>query len=137
MEKISEIEVQVAGRRMPLRRVQLICPEPSLTKQHFVKDADIRTILARYAKTGILGDPTRKPIFGDFSQTDYEVSLNAVAHVKSNFELLAAPLRGRFNNDPAQLLAFIADPANKEEAIKLGLKKPDPEVPPVTPPPAV
>lgn len=143
--QLATIEVLVAGRRMPLNRVTLICDDPSLTKQAFSKDSDIRTILARYAKTGILGDPAKTPIFGDFSNTDYQASLDLVARVKSNFETLPVELRDRFDNSASNLLDFVADESNLKEAQELGLlEKPiatEPvAIPPVTaaiPPPAV
>lgn len=127
MTQISNVEVQVAGRRMPLNRVKTICEEPSLTKQSFTESTSIRKILERYAKTGILGDPSRTPIFGDFSKTDFVASLNLVSGIKSGFEKLNVRTRERFKNDPAELLEFLADEKNNDEAIKLGLR----EAPPV------
>lgn len=122
MPKISEVEVTIAGRNIKLNRVQLICNDPSLTQQNFTKTTDIKTILAKYAKTGILGDPTRKPIFGDFSRTDYETKLNDVANIKSQFEHLPAKTRERFNNNAGEMLDFLSDTKNDSEAVKLGLK---------------
>ena len=43
------------------------------------------------------------------------------------FDNLPSDVRNRFNNNPAQLLDFVADPENKEEAIELGLL-PKPEI---------
>ena len=50
--------------------------------------------------------------------------------------LLPAQMRSRFNNDPAELLKFIKDPANLDEAVKLGIlvKKEAPKGDPVPPP---
>nr|DAE25653.1 MAG TPA: Scaffold protein [Microviridae sp. ctMIi2] len=138
MTQIANIEVQIAGRRMPLNRVKLICEDPSLTKQSpFTDQANIKNILAKYAKTGILGDPTRTPIYGDFSQTEYTKSLNLVANIKTAFELQPVTIRQRFKNDPGEMLAFLSDEANNDEAIKLGLReKPAPPEIPTKPPTA-
>lgn len=139
MTQIATVEVLVAGRRMPLNRVKLICEDPSLTKQSpFTDQANIKNILAKYAKTGILGDPTRKPIYGDFSNPEtYEEALNLVANVKSGFENQPVDIRQRFKNDPGEMLSFLADEKNNEEAYKLGLKQrpaPSPDGSAVNPP---
>jgi hypothetical protein len=40
------------------------------------------------------------------------------------FEDLPAEVRFRFDNKPAELLKFMSDPANADEAIDLGLFEP-------------
>jgi hypothetical protein len=40
------------------------------------------------------------------------------------FEDLPAEVRFKFDNKPAELLKFMSDPANADEAIDLGLFKP-------------
>lgn len=129
MQKISEVEVTIAGRRLPLRRVQLICEDPSLTKQAFTKYQDIRYIIDQYTKTGIGLNHNPKPMYGDFTKANsegYLESLNVVANVNSQFEQLTPKIRERFNNKAINFLDFMADPANNEESIKLGLR-PKPE----------
>ena len=61
-------------------------------------------------------------MFGDFSQsTDYTSVVLALDASKRAFESLPSSIRRRFNNDPAELVKFLEDPANREEAEKLGL----------------
>lgn len=96
------------------------------TQQQFAKEADINNIMMQYQRTGILGNPLtgsgRTPMFGDFSTgTDFTSVQNRIVEVQRQFMRLPSNIRSRFNNDPAMLLDFIADPANKDEAIKLGL----------------
>ena len=44
------------------------------------------------------------------------------------FAALPSRVRQRFNNDPAELLEFLADESNREEAVFLGLiEKPEPQ----------
>lgn len=140
MTQIANVDVLIAGRRMPLVRVTLECADPSLTKQSFSKDSDIRNILAKYAKTGILGDQNRKPIFGDFTNTEYQTSLDLVANVNSSFEKLPVSIRDRFNNSPLDLIDFMADETNTDESVQLGLRehkqKPIAELVPAIPPTA-
>ena len=132
MQKISEVDVTIAGRRLPLRKVQLICEDPSLAKQSFAKAADIRYILERFAKTGVLPTSGSTPIYGDFTSATsegYQESLNLVASIKSKFERLPAELRDRFENDASKLLDFLSDEKNNEEAIKLGLREAEKPLP--------
>lgn len=109
--------------------------EPSMTQQHFKDEADINNIMARYQKTGVLVDPltqtTRKPMFDDFSELgDFRDHQQAVIDAQEMFMELPSRLRARFANDPAELLQWLSDPANKDEAIELGLfSKPPVESP--------
>jgi len=100
----------------------------SRTQQHFAKEADINNIMRRYQKTGILGNPAdglRKGFFGDFTMvSDFQTMVNQIQEAQLRFMALPALVRERFANDPAQLMAFIADPKNIEEGRKLGLIKP-------------
>lgn len=100
---------------------------PSKTRQSFKDECDINKIVERYRVTGMLTDPsipkTRNPFFGDFTQvTDYHQQAAQIASLNAEFEALPAKIRSRFQNDPGQMLDFLADEANTEEAVKLGLK---------------
>jgi len=73
--------------------------------------------------------------FGDFtSYDDYHSSLNQIIEAQDAFEALPSSMRKRFGNDPGELLAFLEDPANNEEAVKLGLRQAPPPPPPEAPP---
>lgn len=93
----------------------------SLTQQHPAKEADINTIVKRYLPTGALPSHGRQPIYGDFTSIDYMTMQNQIADIDTAFMRLPARLRGRFKNDPYQLMRFIDDPKNRPEAIRLGL----------------
>lgn len=102
---------------------------PSLTKQCFAADADINTIMDRYAKTGYMIDPsvnpTRKPQFGDFSDVPtYQEAQQILIDAEEQFSALPSKIRERFENDPVNLLDFMSNPANYEEAVKLGIVEP-------------
>lgn len=103
----------------------------SLTHQSFAAEADIRTIMARYGSTGSFIDSTvdcstRTPSYGDFSTLpDFHAAQNIVAQSVEHFESLNVNLRERFGYDPANLLEFLNDPANRQEAISLGIVSDD------------
>lgn len=103
--------------------VGLECKDPSLAKQSFKDECDVNNILAKWQATGVLPEGMSKDaMFGDFMDVcDYQTALNAVMDAQDMFMELPSSLRLRFENDPAKLLSFLQDPANKAEAISLGL----------------
>lgn len=96
---------------------------PSLTHQSFKAECDIRNIMHKYKRTGILTHATSaQAIYGDFVDVpDYQESLNIVIDAQNTFDSLPADLRKRFGNDPAHYLSFASDPNNRDEMIKLGM----------------
>ena len=105
------------------RRVYTRNDEPSMTQQQFKDECDVNNIMAKYRKTGELYHLARKQgVFADVSQiTDYQTMLNQVHDAKAAFGALPSHLRRRFENDPGQLLEFLRNPNNRDEAIELGL----------------
>lgn len=106
-------------------------PEPSKAKQSFLKDADINNIMRKYINTGVLvaddGTPRRSPLWGDFATgADYQTICNNLIQLKADFLNLKSETRELFNNNPSELLDFMADPSNAAECVELGL------LPPVT-----
>lgn len=117
----------------PVRRV----------KQSFVPECDINNILKQYSVTGQIRHISANAEKGAYmdlpDEVDFQASLHIVADAQRAFATLPAKTRDRFNNDPASFLAFMADPENQEEAIKLGLatksplSNPPPELAPKQP----
>ena len=97
--------------------------EVSITKQSDAEGCDVNYIMKRFERTGMLehlnSAPGRYEDLGD--SISYQEALNRVMAAETAFEALPARIRARFENDPAQLLDFIADGRNREEAIALGL----------------
>lgn len=103
---------------------------PTMTQQQFVDEVNINTIVERFGLTGEMPDDFRAPEFGDFSDVvDFQTAQNAVLAASDTFMSMPAGLRARFGNSPQQLMEFMADKANIDEARKLGLLAPLP-VPP-------
>jgi len=104
----------------------LACPEEeSVTQQQFKDECDINTIVRRFGVTGELPVAERQPISGDFTGiSDYQTALNAVMKAQAGFYDLPAATRAHFNNDPGAMLDFLEDPANRDQAEKLGLVNP-------------
>ena len=110
----------------------LHCEDATLTQQHFKDECDINNILRQFNVTGLLPESALSPRYGDFTGiTDYHSALNQVIAAEDEFMRLPADLRARFENDPAQLIEFLDNSDNKDEAIKLGLVNPPVELPQV------
>lgn len=109
----------------------IIFTQPSMAKQSYKEEADINNIVNQYNRTGVLPQGTRQPMFGDFSSgDDFAESLIRIQEAKADFDALPSNIRSQFDNDPAELLTFMQDPENLQEAIEMGLY-PAPEAEPV------
>lgn len=127
----------------PKLRQLLHFTRPDRAKQSFKDECDINLIMKRYEQTGQIDHLANRPIvYGDVPALDFQQAMGLVVEAREQFGLLPAAVRDRFGNDPAQLMAFLENPANKEEGIRLGLLKAPtapqaapgaPAVPPATP----
>ena len=106
----------------------LKCEDPSLAQQHCAEECDINYIVERFGVTGQLPEYNRAPpTYGDFTGlSDYRQALDAVRSADEAFMALPAKIRERFDNDPALFVDFCSstDPADRSEAIELGLIAP-------------
>jgi phage internal scaffolding protein len=103
----------------------LVCLDPSLTQQQFAVESDINTIVDVFMKTGHLPDPVSMPQYVDYEGVfDFQSAMNVVRSADENFMRMDAKVRSRFHNSPQEFLEFFADPANTDEAIRLGLAVP-------------
>jgi len=100
----------------------LRCEDASRTQQHFKDETDINNILRQFNITGQLPTKTISPRYGDFTGIgDYHSALNQVIAAENEFMTLPAQLRARFDNNPQELIEFLNNPENLQEAQKLGL----------------
>lgn len=96
--------------------------EPSLTQQQFKESCDINNIMKTYSQTGELPLSQKVGQFMDVSNVvDYQEALETVFQAQKAFDNLPSAVRSKFENDPQQLIAFLEDDKNYEEAQKLGL----------------
>ena len=105
----------------------LKCLDASLTQQQFKEESDINNIVDRFMKTGHLPDPVSMPQYVDYEGVfDFQSAMNVVRQADENFMRMDAKVRARFHNSPQEFLEFFADPANADEAVRLGLAVPKP-----------
>lgn len=105
------------------KRVQTIIEGTSRTKQAHKDECDINNILRKYQKTGMISHVNKiKGKYGDFSNiTNYQDAYLAIEQAHENFMGLPASIREKFQNDPSQLLEFVQDSKNYDEAVKIGI----------------
>ena len=113
----------------------LCCDESEdMTQQQFKDEADINEITRRFGLGAEMPQGIRMPTYGDFTGLEsYHDACNAIAMAGEAFDALPAEVRLRFRNDPGELVSFLSDDANRDEAVKLGLRNaaPLPDVAPV------
>jgi len=103
-------------------KVEKMFEGASRTKTEFADEANINNIVRRANISGVLPQGSRQPLFGDFSEVQtYEEAQGQIAAAEESFLHLPAELRAKFDNNVADLLDYIDNPANEEEAISLGL----------------
>lgn len=107
----------------PQMRVQREYPGATRTQQNMRDEVNVNTILRKYTRTGLITHLSRQP--GAYlnlpDQMDFQDAWHLVHQAHEDFDRLPSDLRKRFDNDPGKFLAFMHDPANREEAVKLGL----------------
>lgn len=116
-----------------------ITTPPSLTKQSFKDECDINNIIKAFSVTGQVQHINARASQGTYAdlpgEIDFQQSLNTIKEAQNAFASLPSKVRDRFGNDPAQFLAFMSDPANQDEMIKLGLATDSRGAKPPPPPP--
>lgn len=104
-------------------RPTVINDKPSKTQQHFRDECNINTIMAKARKTGFLPVTGRQAQFMDCvtSSVPFHEMHNKVAAAKESFAALPAYIRKFFDNNPINLISFLSDENNRDQAIELGL----------------
>lgn len=125
--QIKKVTRTINGRERTINKPQInFDPKHPLstskTHQSFLKETNINTIMRNYSKTGILGSLNKPtPIYGDFSDIDFQTEQLKVVKTQTAFDQLPQKLKEKFQNSPQKLINYLKDPKNKEEAIKLNI----------------
>lgn len=93
----------------------------SKVQQNQKDQADINKIIGRFLGGDMVAGNSAQPMYADISEVpSYHEMQNHIAYADQQFMKLPSKLRGRFNNKSANLVNFLLDDKNKEEAIKMG-----------------
>jgi phage internal scaffolding protein len=100
----------------------------SLTQQHFAKEADIKTIIRKHDRTGIISHVARGVAqYGDYSEVnEFREALDRVNAAEATFMELPSQIRAMFHNDPGEFFEFATDPKNGDKMVELGLQEAPP-----------
>lgn len=83
------------------------------TKQAFKDSTDINKLVARGAIQEAKSHLEKfQPVYGDFSDFDFQIAHEMIARGKSIFAELPSEVRREFNQSPREFFAFVNDPAN-------------------------
>lgn len=123
----TERKSKIDNKDIILKIYPTIPTGESRTKTEFTDECNVNKIMATVKETGVFPEIKKNGIFGDFTNLpNYEEATETIREADIQFGNLGANVRGRFLNDPQNLIDFLKDPENKTEAIHLGLiPKPD------------
>lgn len=115
------------------KKVTLSTPDPEHTRvqQHYKEQLEINNIVRRAMNGGHIPAPTSPPIYGDFTVSRLEDAYKVINEAESAFSRLPSDVRARFNNNPLDIVGFVHDEKNRDEAIKIGLLPKPPPAPSV------
>lgn len=123
MEK-HEFKIVKTKRKNGSIKITTVNTMPSMTDASFADDADVNKVVARfmqkgdqsvfYRQNGVYMDLTYQP--KDLAEATEQLRLADEA-----FLALPSATRERFKNDPLQMIEFLNDSKNRDEAIKLGM----------------
>ena len=99
------------------------------TKSEFADEANINNIVKRCMNGAAMPTGSRTPLFGDFSEVaDFTSAQTLIAQANAEFEQLPSDVREKFGNNVSDLMDFLDDENNLDEAVELGLAtKPESE----------
>jgi phage internal scaffolding protein len=105
------------------KRTPFFTEGETMAQQHFRKECDIREIIKRNDRTGIVEHVNRGIAqYADVSDVkDYKAALEMINTSMESFMGLPSDIRKLFDNDPGEFFEFATNPANGDEMVKLGL----------------
>lgn len=93
-----------------------------VTEQAHKDMCDVNKIIKRYDKTGLISHVSKiEAKIGDLTGDDFKAMSDQIIEANNMFDKLPSEIRNRFRNNPEELLRFMEDPNNRDEAISLGL----------------
>lgn len=104
-------------------KVPFMCEGESLTQQHFAEECDIRNIIKKHDRTGLISHVQRGTAqYGDYSEVnEYREALDLINNADDSFGGLPSAIRKMFNNNAGEFFEFATDPANADKMVELGL----------------
>lgn len=105
-------------------KVLTITGDEELVDQAQAQLTDINYLLENAKRKGLLNAATQfEGEMDNIFPNDYQEAMNIIAQADSMFESLPSDVRNRFKGNPKEFLAFVQNPANGEELVKMGIAK--------------
>lgn len=114
---------KVIIRKNGSKRILTVNQEPSKTDQQWKEDCDVNNIIRKFLKTGQINHLNHKQgSYADVSEIpDLLEATMQIQQASDLFSDLPSQVRKRFNNSPLDMIDFLKNPENFEEAQELGL----------------
>lgn len=110
------------------KRIQKDVGNFTNVKQSHKEECDVKNIIKKYRAAGAPLPVADNPeLYGNYAIVgDFVDAQQTILKAQEQFNGLDAYTRERFDNDPAKMLAFVNNPANRDELIELGfIPKPE------------
>lgn len=105
-----------------VKRFQTHFEGESKTEQSHKSECEIDNIIAKHHKTGAVTHVNKhQPNYGNASGQDFLSAMLVVTEAQQMFQELPSNVRNKYNNDPAQFLDAVQDPAKESELVELGI----------------
>lgn len=107
------------------KRVTTVNNLPTRTQQQYKDQVNVNNIISKFKKTGSITHVrnAQEGVYMDLTELpSLQEAHEVVIAASKAFEAVPSKIRQRFGHDPQQMLDFLKDKNNDEEAIKLGLK---------------
>lgn len=92
------------------------------TEQSHKEECDVNNIIQKYDRTGIITHVSKiEARYGDCTGADFRAAQDLYLNAQKMFDDLPAHIKKRFNQNAGELLEFMDDEKNRDEAIELGL----------------
>ena len=119
VKKSGKVLAMVDGRR----KVMTVNVDPSKTDGSYKKDCDANEVIKKFLKTGVIDHVKQgQGYYGDISDMPGLLEgMERINQAKDEFMQVPAKIRAMFQNDVRNFYNYVADPANQEHCVELGL----------------
>lgn len=115
-------------------RSQKVPVGASMAVESAKEETDINNIMRRFNVHGVVPQRTGGQYIDVSEIGDYQQCLEVVQEAERQFLAIPSEIRRKFDNDPRQMIDFLIDPDNIDEARQMGLFEPLPPEPEPLPP---
>lgn len=117
--------VKIKGPYDPVEQVCSDTVGHSMTQKQFKHECDINNILSKYTEYGycehVMNAEPRYLDCSSLTAKTFQEHLDFALDFEEHFDSLPQEVRDRFNDDPEEMMEFLSEEENYNEAVALGL----------------